>query len=158
MGNKKVVTVTQAEFHEDPGGVLKDAGDADVCIVDEEGNRRAYMGTVRTTRWDTIPFTRDEYVRLRNELQNDPKVKYASFSAIAMEHPAYKDIVDAGEDALGFIFEDLRDNDSLYTIWTFPAITEILGEDAPTIPEELMGKVDQRIEIYLEWAEENGYL
>jgi hypothetical protein len=65
-------------------------------------------------------------------------------------------MVDAGETALPFIFEGLE-NDTVFHLWSFPAIQAILGE-GPEVPDEDRGKIEKMRKIYVQWGKDMGYL
>ena len=67
------------------------------------------------------------------------------------EHPAYKQIIDMGEQAVPLI---LRRMEQTGCHW-FVALQLITGADP--VPRELWGKIMEIEKIWLQWGREQGY-
>jgi hypothetical protein len=66
-------------------------------------------------------------------------------------HPAYQQIIDMGQTALPWIFEELR-RDPDQWFWALQAIT---GEDP--VPAEDRGNLPRMAQVWLPWAKDHGY-
>ncbi len=69
----------------------------------------------------------------------------------AVDHPAHREIVGYRNDALPYIFDDMR-NDTWH--W-FIALHMITG-DSP-IKEAHRGRITEMTQDWLEWADQHGY-
>jgi len=67
-------------------------------------------------------------------------------------HPAYRQIVEMGLDAVPFLLNDLQQESSFW----FSALREITGENP--IKSEDKGRVEKMRQAWLDWGREHGYL
>jgi|SRR5271165_800646 len=67
-------------------------------------------------------------------------------------HPAYNEIVSYGKDAIPFLLKNID-----HSWLPMMALQEILADNQPYIPEKYWGNHKALKEIWLKWAEENGY-
>ena len=75
-----------------------------------------------------------------------------SSSTIIAMHPAYQEIIGMGKLALPYIFKELRLNPD-HWFWALKSIT---AED-PVKPGD-RGNIKKMSKIWLNWAQENGYI
>jgi hypothetical protein len=78
-------------------------------------------------------------------------VAYQSSTTVRNSHPAYREIISLGLDAVPLLLRDLEDNQ---THW-FCALREITG--ANPIPESAAGNVPLMVAAWLRWAKDNNY-
>ena len=68
-----------------------------------------------------------------------------------VEHPAYQQIIEMGEPAVGWLLERLAERPARW----FPALHSITG--ASPVPEQSHGKLKEMTEAWLSWGKTNGY-
>jgi len=95
-------------------------------------------------------MTRVDFNRLAAKVQED--TKYDSGFQGIIDHPAHKEIVEAGEFAIKYILQDLQ-KDPWH--W-FMALHLITGEFV--IKPEHRGMVQAMTGDWLEWGREKGYI
>lgn len=93
---------------------------------------------------------RVDFNRLASKLKED--FKYSSNMGAMVDHPAHKEIVEAGESVIKLILQDMQ-KDAWHWFITLWLIT---GE--VVIKEEHRGIVPKMIDDWLEWGRENGYI
>lgn len=76
---------------------------------------------------------------------------FQSSPRVITSHPAYQQIIDIGEPALPFIFEDMPENGG----WWYPALRAITGDNP--VPKDARGNRKLNDEAWLRWAREHGY-
>jgi hypothetical protein len=76
---------------------------------------------------------------------------YSSSTTELASHPAYKEIIGLGIDALPHIFAQLRKQPDHW----FAALQAITGEDPVSEPDR--GRIDRMTAAWLKWANEHGY-
>ena len=66
-------------------------------------------------------------------------------------HSAYQEIIDMGNPALPFIFEDMQENGG----WWYPALRAITGDNP--VPRDARGNRTLNDEAWLRWGQDHGY-
>lgn len=79
------------------------------------------------------------------------ETRFMSSTTDIAAHPAYRQIIGMGYDALPLIFEDLRNEPNHW----FRALKAITGENP--IPAEARGKVPKMTQAWLSWANQHGF-
>jgi hypothetical protein len=93
---------------------------------------------------------RVDFNRLAAKVKED--TKYDSGFQSIIDHPAHKEIVEAGESVIKYILQDMQED----TWHWFLALHLITGEIV--IKEEHRGMVQAMIDDWLEWGRERGYI
>ena len=78
---------------------------------------------------------------------------FHSNPAIIARHPAYREIIAMGKQAIPFILEEMAQKRSR-PHW-FQALHDITG--MTPAPEEVRGKVEEVAAAWLKWGQEQGY-
>lgn len=99
---------------------------------------------------EAVILTRVKFNELASKVKED--TKYDSGFQSILEHPAHKEIVEAGAPVIKYILQDLQ-KDPWH--W-FMALYLITGE--VVIKEEHRGILSAMTEDWLEWGREYGYL
>ena len=76
---------------------------------------------------------------------------YLSSMSEASNHPAYREIIDLGQEVVPLLLRDLEEH---HTHW-FAALRAITG--AQPIPKSAAGDIPKMAEAWLHWARDNGY-
>ena len=71
-----------------------------------------------------------------------------------VEHPAYREIICMGDNALPLIFRHME-GEEIGPHW-FEALKAITGSDP--VPRVLWGKINAMEDVWLEWGREQGYM
>ncbi len=95
-------------------------------------------------------------VMLRDHLANlldqwHDATQFSSSLAAKKAHPAYKDIVALGEEAIPLILDVLEQGPD----FIFMALHDITGEDP--VHEEHRGRLPAMLQDWLDWGTEHGY-
>ena len=77
---------------------------------------------------------------------------FLSSSTALVSHPAYRELIALGADALPFLFRDMEQTFDGHLSSALAAIT-----DAQPVPPEEGGNIRKVAERWLAWARENGY-
>ena len=103
------------------------------------------------TEEDHEAWTAEEelFLQLLSEWRKD--TAFQSSPRVITSHSAYQKIIDIGEPALPFIFEDMRENGG----WWYPALRAITGDNP--VPREARGNRKLNDEAWLRWGQDNGY-
>ena len=67
-------------------------------------------------------------------------------------HPAYKRIIEMGQDAVPLLLRELQKRPDHW----FPALHAITG--ANPVPEEAQGNLSKMTDAWLDWGRKNGYI
>jgi len=97
-----------------------------------------------------MPINRVDFNRLAAKVKED--TKYDSGFQGILDHPAHKEIVEAGESVIKYILQDLQDDPWHW----FMALHLITGEFV--IKDEHRGMVQAMTDDWLDWGRENGYI
>lgn len=76
---------------------------------------------------------------------------YISSSSDLVNHPAYQEIMTMGSPIIPLLLRELERKSGHW----FLALKVISGEDP--VPPEMRGKIQQMIDIWLEWGRGKGY-
>ena len=76
---------------------------------------------------------------------------FLSSMSQASNHPAYRQIIELGQEVVPLLLRDLEDH---HTHW-FTALHAITG--AQPIPKSVAGDIPKMAEAWLRWARDNGY-
>jgi hypothetical protein len=76
---------------------------------------------------------------------------HLSSMSAASKHPAYQEIISLGPEVVPHLLRDLKENE---THW-FVALRTITGVDP--VPSAAAGNVPRMIEVWLQWARDNGF-
>ncbi len=104
---------------------------------------RAQRATTRPAR-----FTRTDFTVLANKWKRDTGSTSSVVHKIA--HPSFLAIIRAGEAAIPYILEDLRDDDADW----FIALNVLTGVDAAS---NTQGSLRKAVAAWLEWGRRSGY-
>jgi hypothetical protein len=117
----------------------------------------AEEGNTETKEVSLIEWSRKQNFSIFSKLHQKWKeeTRFSSSLSQICENEHYRTIIDYGEDALFYIFRDLRENRENPDYW-FVALEEITGENP--VPESHFGRPDQMAEDWIEWAIDNDYL
>ena len=91
----------------------------------------------------------EQFLQLLSEWRKE--TAFQSSPRVITGHPAYQQIIDIGEPALPFIFEDMRENGG----WWYPALRAITGVNP--VPKDTKGNRTLNDEAWLEWGRSHGY-
>ena len=91
----------------------------------------------------------EHFLQLLSEWRKD--TAFQSSPRVITSHSAYQKIIDIGEPALPFIFEDMRKNGG----WWYPALRAITGDNP--VPRDARGNRTPNDEAWLRWGQDNGY-
>ena len=101
----------------------------------------------KTTKAQELEVTFDDLVKRLNR-----ETGFDSVGKRTVEHPAYQQIIGMGESALPLIFRQMESNTGPH--W-FVALQAITGADP--VPRELWGKINEMEQVWLDWAQDQGY-
>lgn len=91
----------------------------------------------------------DKETFLALEQQWKDETEYLSSITKIVSHPSYRQIVDAGECVIPYIFESLRKEGGHW----FIALRELTGANPPKYGD----RFDDAVRAWLDWASKNGY-
>jgi len=95
-------------------------------------------------------FIKAKFLFLKGKLENE--TKHISASIDVINHPAYQDIINLGDDVISILLEDMRVH---HTHW-FWALYKLTGENP--VPPEDKGRIRKMIDAWLKWGKEHGYV
>jgi len=147
------------------GSALRDRLSADAFLSDESAElvypirRLLLLQYAARERCMTMSLMESESVALSNSLADRFKslaktwheeCDHLSSVREMVLHPAYQQIVRMGQDALPFIFAELK-RETDHWFWALRAIT---GHNP--VPPEHQGSMTEMAEDWLQWAEKTG--
>ena len=91
----------------------------------------------------------EQFLQLLSEWRKE--TAFQSSPRVITSHSAYQKIIDIGEPALPFIFEDMQENGG----WWYPALRAITGDNP--VRKDARGNRKLNDEAWLRWAREHGY-
>ena len=91
----------------------------------------------------------EHFLQLLSEWRKE--TAFQSSPRVITGHAAYQQIIEIGEPALPFIFEDMQENGG----WWYPALRAITGDNP--VPKDARGNRKLNDEAWLRWAREHGY-
>ena len=110
----------------------------------------ATVGVAESDEVDIEPALRDRF----NELADQWSIEtvFHSNSALIVNHPAYREIINMGEPVVPLILERMRETGEHW----FAALRAITG--ANPVKRSDRGKIAVMQASWLEWGEANGYI
>ena len=102
---------------------------------------------IEATNTETPDKSRFQHLADEWELERPQGVDIAEM----IKHPAYQQIIEMGEPAVGWLLERLAEKPRHW----FPALNRITGADP--VPEGSQGKLKEMTEAWLSWGKLNGY-